>query len=145
MSLPVIVLDHLGRTQTNTILNGVAALIAADTWPIAIIVFIASVVVPVLKIVGLALLLVSVQCRWRTRLRERALFFRFIERIGRWSNIDVFAVAILTSLIQFGNLTSVRPGPAIIPFALVVLVTMVATRSFDPRLMWDAAVPSHVD
>ncbi len=143
--LPVILINHLGRTQSNTILSGVAALIATDTWPIAIIVFVASIVVPLLKVVGLALLLVSVQFQWGARLYERAGFFRFIERIGRWSNIDVFAVAILTSLIQFGNFTAVRPGPALVPFALVVVATMAATHTFDPRLMWDAAVPSHVD
>jgi paraquat-inducible protein A len=145
MVLPVLVIDHLGRTQSHTIWSGVVALVANDTWPIAIIVFVASIVVPVMKVVGLALLLATIHWRWRGGLHERGRFFRFIERIGRWSNIDVFAVAILTALIQFGNFTAVRPGPAIIPFALVVVVTMAATQTFDPRLMWDAAAASHVD
>jgi paraquat-inducible protein A len=145
MAWPVMVIDRLGRVQDHTILSGIAALIAARTWPIAIIVFVASIVVPVMKIVGLGLLLASIRLRWRAGLYERTLLFRMIERIGRWSNIDVFAVGILTALIQFGNFASVHPGPAIVPFALVVLATMLATHSFDPRLMWDAASVPHVD
>jgi paraquat-inducible protein A len=107
-------------------------------WPLAIIVFTASVVVPLVKLFGLSLMLVMTGLRSRRWLVGRTRLFRFIDRIGRWSNIDVFMISILVALVQFGALTSVRPEPGAIAFAAVVIVTMIASRSFDARVMWDA-------
>ena len=137
--LPVLSIERFGRATTHTILSGVAELARLGMWPLALIVFFASIVVPLMKLVSLGWFLVAIRRRSAARLRERTVLYRLIDFVGRWSNIDVFMVSILAGLLQFGALTTVDPGPGIPSFAAVVVLTMIATRAFDARLMWDAA------
>jgi paraquat-inducible protein A len=136
---PVLVVSQIGGARPSTILGGVRELIEAGMWPLALLVFFASIVVPVLKMIGLATLLVSVRLGSRQALRERASLYRIIDFVGRWSMIDVFVISILVALMQFGTLSSVGPGHGATAFAAVVILTMFAAEVFDPRLMWDAA------
>jgi paraquat-inducible protein A len=136
--LPVLTIERFGRDEPSTIVSGVHELITSGLWPLAIIVFTASVVVPLVKLFGLTLMLVMTRLRSRRWLVGRTRMYRFIDRIGRWSNIDVFMISILAALLQFGTLTRLRPQPGAIAFAAVVVVTMLASRSFDARVMWDA-------
>ncbi len=135
--LPVMRVTSLGKGQADTILTGVRELLAAGMWPVALLVFFASITVPVLKLIGLVTLLVSVHrgSDWRTR--ERTKIFRIIEGVGRWSMVDIFMISILVALVNLGALATIEPGPGAICFAAVVVITMFASMSFDPRLMWD--------
>ncbi|HTC11627.1 MAG TPA: paraquat-inducible protein A [Acetobacteraceae bacterium] len=136
---PVLNITQLGASAPSTILGGVRELIDGGMWPLALLVFVASVAVPVLKIICMVLLLVLTQRRSTRRLRDRTLLYRIVEGVGRWSMIDVFMVSILVALVQFGGLVAINPGAGAIAFAGVVILTMFAAGSFDPRLMWDAA------
>jgi len=136
---PVMTVISFGRGEPDTIMSGVKALFLAGMWPLALLVFFASITVPVLKIAGLVLLLVTTHARSRWRLRDRTLFFRVIESVGRWSMIDVFMISILVGLVQLGSLATIEAGVGVIAFGAVVIVTMFAAEAFDPRLMWDAA------
>jgi paraquat-inducible protein A len=137
--LPVLTITRFGRTDPYTILGGVRDLADAGLWPLALLVLFASILVPVLKLAGLTWFLIAIRSRSGRLLRERTILYRVIDFIGRWSNIDVFMISIVSALLQFGTLTTVDPGPGIASFAAVVVLTMVAARAFDPRLMWDAA------
>ena len=108
-------------------------------WPLAVLVFFASITVPLLKLLGLGLLLVSTHRGWDARLRDRTRLYRIVEWIGRWSMIDVFAISLLVALIRMGLLAAITPDRGAACFAAVVVLTMLAATSFDPRLMWDAA------
>jgi paraquat-inducible protein A len=136
--LPVMTVVYFGRGEPDTILSGVKELIAAGMWPVALLVFFASITVPVLKLLGLTFLLVTVQrgSTWRTR--DRALLYRIIEGIGRWSMVDVFMISILVALVNLGAVATIVPGAGAICFAAVVILTMFASMSFEPRLIWDA-------
>jgi paraquat-inducible protein A len=142
MLLPVLRIEHLGREEPSTIISGVQQLAAAGLWLLAAIVFSASVLVPLLKLVGLGTMLALTGCRSRRWLGGRMRLYRLIEFIGRWSSIDLFMISILAALVRFGTLTSVRPESGALAFAAVVILTMLASRSFDPRIMWDAAEPA---
>lgn len=135
--LPVMTIVTFGRGDPSTVMGGVILLIHHHMYPIAAIVFVASVLVPVLKLLGLALMLLSVQRRWRWRPLDRTRLFRIIELIGRWSMVDVFVVAILVALVSLGSLASIEPGIGMTAFAGTVILTMLASMSFDPRLIWD--------
>jgi paraquat-inducible protein A len=137
--LPVLSIERFGREEPNTILGGVRELIANGLWPLAVIVFTASILVPLMKLFGLSLMLVLTGWHSRRWLIGRTRIYRFIDFIGRWSSIDLFMISILVALVQFGALTRVRPEGGAVAFAAVVVVTMVASRCFDPRVMWDAA------
>jgi paraquat-inducible protein A len=137
--LPVLTITRFGRTEPYTILGGVRDLAAAGLWPLALLVLFASILVPVLKLAGLSWFLIAIRLRSARLLRARTALYRLIDFIGRWSNIDVFMISIVSALLQFGILTTVDPGPGIASFAAVVVLTMIAARAFDPRLMWDAA------
>jgi paraquat-inducible protein A len=136
---PVLTFTEFGSGQPSTILGGVRDLLEAGMWPLAALVFFASVVVPGLKVAGLTLLLLTTRAGSRRRLRDRTRLYRFIDQIGRWSMIDIFMGSILVALLQFGSIVSVVPGPGALAFAAVVILTMLAAQTFDPRLMWDAA------
>jgi paraquat-inducible protein A len=136
---PVLTITRFGRSEAYTILGGVRDLAQAGLWPLALLVLLASIVVPVLKLAGLTWCVVAIRLRSARWLRQRTKFYRFIDYIGRWSNIDVFVVALVTAMIQFGTVSTVEPGPGIASFAAVVVLTMIAADAFDPRLMWDAA------
>lgn len=137
--LPVMTIIRLHRETSATILGGVEELIAYKMWPLAAIVFIASVVVPVVKLLLLVYMLVATQRRSTVGLKRRAAMYRVVEAIGRWSMIDVFMIAILTALVRMGAVASVIPGAGAICFCGVVILTMLAAATFDPRLMWDVA------
>ncbi len=140
---PVMTFVSFGRGAPSTILGGVVELVQAGMWPLAGVVFLASITVPVLKLIGLSVLLVSVQRRSRWHPRQRTMLYRIVEAVGRWSMIDIFTLAILAALVQLGALATVQPGPGAIAFAAVVVLTMFAAMAFDPRLLWDAAGANH--
>lgn len=136
---PVMTVQHFGRGEPSTIFAGMIELAEIGWWPIAIIVFIASITIPIFKLMALVAMLLSVH-RGSTRwLVARTRIFRLVEVIGRWSMIDVFMVSILTVLVQLGFVGSVHPEGGIVAFGAVVILTMHAAFSFDSRLMWDAA------
>jgi paraquat-inducible protein A len=136
--LPVLTTVRLGRADENTILSGVLELIENHLWPLAIIVFVASIILPLLKLCGLTWMLLATYRRSGRLLVGRTRFYRMIDLVGRWSNIDVFTVSVLIAALRFGALTEVRAGDGLVAFAAVVVITMVATSVFDTRLMWDA-------
>jgi paraquat-inducible protein A len=136
---PIMTVISFGAGSPNTILSGVKHLIESGMWPLALLVFFASITVPVLKIVGLVLLLLTTQKGTRWHLRDRTRLYRVIESVGRWSMIDIFMLSILVALVRLGALATVVPGVGAISFAAVVVTTMFAAMAFDPRLMWDSA------
>ncbi|HVX29947.1 MAG TPA: paraquat-inducible protein A [Nitrolancea sp.] len=138
-ALPVMTIVSFGNTETDTILSGVKALFLGGMWPLALLVFFASITVPVLKIGGLIFLLISTQVGSRWRLQDRTTLYRIVEAVGRWSMIDVFMLSILAGLVHLGSLATIQTGYGAASFAAVVVTTMFAAAAFDPRLMWDAA------
>lgn len=136
---PFLTVIRFGAGQPSTILQGVRELIVIGEWPLALLVFFASVTVPVLKLVGLILLLTTTMAGLRTRRRDRTVLYRVLDAVGRWSMIDIFMESILVALVQFGAVVTIVPGPGAIAFAAVVILTMLAARTFDPRLIWDRA------
>lgn len=135
--LPVVSTNLLGQARTDTIWSSVVALRDDGLWGIALIVFVASMVVPLLKLAGLGVLLHAVHTRTTAHRRGLTRFYAFVKFIGRWSMLDVFLVAFLTGAVQFGSLASIRPEPGVIAFAAAVVLTIFATESFDSRLLWD--------
>lgn len=133
---PIMHTHVLGNSEPSTIFGGVVLLWEMGSYPIAVIIFIASIFVPVAKIVILAWLNYSVQNCKQYNNSERVFWYRITEFVGRWSMIDVFVVAVLVSLIQLGNIMSIVPGHAALAFCAVVIFTMLAAMSFDPRLIW---------
>jgi paraquat-inducible protein A len=136
---PVMTVVSFGKGEPDTILSGVKELIHADMWPLALLVFFASITVPVLKLLGLTFLMIAVKRKSRWRLKDRAFLFRIIESVGRWSMIDIFMISILIALVKLGSIATIEPGIGATSFAGVVIVTMIASMMFDPRVMWDAA------
>lgn len=136
--LPIMTVTSLGKGHPDTILSGVKTLIAAGMWPVALLVFFASITVPVLKMAGLVYLLVSTRRGSLKRRRDRTVMYRLIEAVGRWSMVDVFMISILVALVSLGGLATIEPGLGAAAFAAVVVLTMLASLAFDPRLIWDA-------
>ncbi|MBH3414737.1 MULTISPECIES: paraquat-inducible protein A [Pseudomonas] len=135
--LPIMTVKSLGQGSGDTIMSGVITLLKHGMVPIAAVVFIASILVPTFKLVGIALLLYSVQRRQPLSARQRILMYRFIEFIGRWSMLDIFVIAILVAVVNFGRIASVEANLGAVAFATVVILTMLAALTFDPRLIWD--------
>jgi paraquat-inducible protein A len=140
--LPVMVSGSLFGSESDTIMSGVAFLWSDGSWLLAGILFIASIAVPFAKLGAMTFLLVSVQRRSTLAPEQRTRLYRVLEFVGRWSMIDIYVAAILTALVQFGGLMSIQAGPGAIAFGSVVVLTMFAAESFDPRLIWDP-VESH--
>ena len=140
-ALPVLQTTALGEKEADTILGGVVFLYTSGSWPLALIVLVASVMIPLGKIVALAYLLITVQRGSVANGRDRTKLYRTVEFIGRWSMLDVFVDAFTVALVQLQPLMSVAPGSGVLFFAAVVVLTMLAAESFDPRLIWDAANP----
>ncbi len=140
--LPVMTVVHFGREEPTTILSGVARLYASGMWPIALVVLTASVVVPLLKFLGLGHLLL-LAARGRAGGRVHGRLYRLLDAIGRWSMVDVFVVALLAALVSLGNVATIEPGSGASAFAAVVVFTMLAAHAFDPRLLWSRPGPSH--
>ncbi|MEE4661413.1 MAG: paraquat-inducible protein A [Halieaceae bacterium] len=137
---PIMYTDQLGRTEASTILGGVTLLIKLGSAPIAAVIFIASVCVPLGKLIALYYLVWTVGRHSPLEPRQRTAMYRITELIGKWSMVDVFVVAILVALVNLGGLLVIRPGIAALSFAGVVIVTMVAAETFDSRLIWDEAI-----
>ena len=131
------VLISNGKKMEDTIFSGVASLIQEDMYGIAIIIFTASIIVPVAKIVSLFYLLICIHLKIKTRKKERMRLYRFVRWIGKWSMMDLCVIAIMVSLIERGNLLDFTPGPGAIAFGLVVIFTMISAESLDSRLIWD--------
>ncbi|SDX55615.1 paraquat-inducible protein A [Pseudomonas syringae] len=138
--LPVMYTNLLGNRSESTIMSGVIEFFESGSWDIAVLIFVASVVVPCIKFLVLGMLLITCQRRSTWAMRERARLYRFIELIGYWSMLDVLVVALVASLVQFRELSTIEPRLGILFFGLVVVMTMFAAMSFDPRLIWDAEV-----
>jgi paraquat-inducible protein A len=136
---PVLTVMQLGSGQPSTILGGVQELIHSRMYPLAALVFFASIAVPMLKMVGLTLMLVFVQTGHTKWLRDRTRLYYIIHWIGRWSMIDIFMEALLGALVQFGGFVTIEPGIGAVAFCACVILTIFAAETFDPRIMWDAA------
>jgi paraquat-inducible protein A len=135
--IPITLTTALGNTEGDTIMQGVIYFLGSGEWPIALVIFTASIMVPTLKIIAMTYLLVSAQRRSLNRRLDRAKIFRVVEFVGRWSMIDVFVVTIMVALVQMGSVANVEAGQGAIYFCAVVILTMLAAASFDPRLIWD--------
>jgi paraquat-inducible protein A len=135
--LPVTITTSLGAVQSDTIMSGVIYFIRSGSWEIALVIFIASIFVPLLKLLILSFLLLSVQRHWQWRPVDRTRLYRLTEAIGRWSMLDIYVVTILVALVHLGALANIEAGLGAPFFAAVVVVTMLAAESFDPRLIWD--------
>lgn len=134
---PITHTSALGSVQSDTILSGVIYFIHSGSWPVALIIFVASVFVPLLKLLILIILLISVQRGWQWRPIDRTRLYRLTEAIGRWSMLDIYVVTILVALVHLGALANMEAGPGALYFGGVVIVTMLAAEAFDPRLIWD--------
>lgn len=135
--LPVLNSGSLFGSSSDTIMSGVRFLWESGDWMIASIIFIASIVFPGAKLAALALLLGTAEARSAWRRRGRTRIYRMLEVIGRWSMTDIFVTAIVVALVQFKTIAIVTPGPGALAFGAVVVLTMFASMSFDPRLIWD--------
>jgi paraquat-inducible protein A len=134
---PMTLSMQLGQNVQHRIVDGVYELFQAGLWPLGVVIFCTSIVIPVAKIVGMGWFVLSVKRQSRKHLRLKAYLYRWIDELGRWSNVDVFTIAAFVPLIHFGSIASSRPANGATAFALVVFLTMLASRAFDPRLMWD--------
>lgn len=134
---PIMNTRLLGNDDPSTILGGIVILWQHGSYPIALVVFVASILVPIAKMLALIWLAYSTQAGHQHRIEERIWMYRMTELIGRWSMIDVFVVAVLVAMVQLGGLVSIQPGLAATAFAAVVIFTMLSAISFDPRLIWD--------
>lgn len=134
---PIMMITHFGVSEPHTIIGGIISLVKSGMTPIAILVLVASILVPLLKLVGLGLLLLNVHYRWQAHARKWTLVYRIIAFVGRWSMLDIFMISILVSLVDMGGVAQIIAGPAATAFAAVVVLTMFAAKNFDPRLIWD--------
>jgi paraquat-inducible protein A len=119
-------------------MSGVIYFIHTGMWAIALVIFVASILVPMLKLIMLTFLLITVQRKSAWRPKDRTRLYRITEAVGRWSMVDIYVVTILVALVDLGNLATIKVGPGAGFFAAVVVITMFAAMSFDPRLIWDA-------
>ena len=143
--LPVMETGSLFGMQQDTILSGVVYLWTSGSWPLALLVFFASILVPLVKLIILTILAGSVQWRWSGWRRQRTRLYRLVEFVGRWSMLDIYVVTLLAALVRLQSLATIRAGAGAVAFGAVVVVTLLASRAFDPRLMWDvdeAPVPT---
>jgi paraquat-inducible protein A len=141
--LPVTDTRTLFGQQADTIMSGVVFLWTSGSWPLAVVVFVASIMVPMLKIIALIVLLWSVQLRSTWQPVQRTRLYRLVELVGRWSMLDLYVITFLVALVQLQALATIKAGPGAAAFGAVVVLTMFATMSFDPRLIWDSLENDH--
>ncbi|NOU21287.1 MAG: paraquat-inducible membrane protein A [Methyloglobulus sp.] len=134
---PIMTVTELGLAEPHTIVGGIVVLVQSDMIPIALLVLVASILVPMMKLLGLTLLLLCVHYQWQGNARLFTRMYRIIAFVGRWSMLDIFMISILVALVDLGGVAQVIAGPAATAFAAVVVLTMFAAKSFDPRLLWD--------
>ena len=135
--LPITHVTSFGKVQSDTIMSGVIYFMASGSWPIALVIFTASIFVPLLKLFILTFLLISVRIKSQWRPEDRTRMYRLTEVIGRWSMVDIYVVTIMVALVNLGALATIKAGPAALYFCAVVVITIIAAMSFDPRLIWD--------
>jgi paraquat-inducible protein A len=140
---PILHMDLYGAHSENTVWQGCLTLFRQGEQLVAVIVFLASIVIPFLKLLGLFYLVLTTRFRSRRRRRARTRIYRLIDVIGPWAMLDVFLLSILVGLVKLGQLATVRPGPGLLPFTAVVVLTILASVSFDPALIWDDAKPEY--
>jgi len=131
---------QLGQLVRHRIIDGIVELYQAGLWPLGILIFCTSIAIPFLKLAGLGWFLVSIRRKSSRRLRAKTRLYRVVDEIGRWSNTDVFTIAVFLPVLQFGAIASSQAALGTTAFILVVIFTMLASRAFDPRLMWDAGL-----
>jgi paraquat-inducible protein A len=136
--LPVMTTTTLLSSESDTIMSGVLVLIQEGSWPLGVLVFVASIVVPLLKLLALTVLVVAAARGTARSPLQATRLFRLVEYIGRWSMLDVYAVTLLVGLVQIQSLATIVPGGGLVAFGAVVVLTMLSAQSFDPRLLWDA-------
>jgi len=136
--LPIMTVTGLQGLQKNTILSGVVTFWKMGAYPVAVVIFVASVLIPILKVLALIWLCLAADGRTTASPRALSRIYHVTELLGRWSMVDVFVVAILACLVRMGALMTITPGPAALSFCGMVILTMLAAMSFDPRLIWDA-------
>ena len=134
---PILRVSQHGAYSESTIWDGVTSLMHHGQWFVAVVVFAASIIIPLFKLASLFFLVLSVKLRRGRRLRSRTQLYRFIDAIGPWAMLDVFLVAVLVALVKLGDLVTIMPGPGLIAFTGVVVFTMLASASFDPHLIWE--------
>jgi len=139
--LPIMEVEYLGQPEANTIMDGIIYFFQEGSYGIGAVILTASILVPLFKILGMTLILLSIRFHWTHWIKHKSIMFRFIEFIGRWSMLDIFVIALLCALVQFGYLSTINVAPAAFYFTGVVLCTMFAAISFDPRLLWDIVTP----
>ena len=137
--LPIMTVTYLGDKEPNTIMQGIEYFIQSGTYVIAFLIFFASILVPIFKVVCIMLVLLSIQRKWIGWLRHKTLMFRMIRFIGRWSMLDIFVIALMVAMVEFGTLNSIHAASAATYFAGVVVFTMLAANTFDTRLLWEEA------
>ena len=135
--LPMMKTSSLFGSQSDTIMSGVVYFWTSGSWYLALIIFFASIMVPMLKMLALVVLLVSARRRSRWQQSQRTRLYRLVEFVGRWSMLDVYVVAVIVALVQLKALATIQPGPGAVAFGGVVVLTMFAAMAFDPRLIWD--------
>ncbi len=126
-----------GQRLEDTIFSGVASLVKNGMWGIALIIFVASIVVPVIKIIGLAYLFMAIKLKRHVHQRQRMMIYRGINWIGKWAVMDLFVISIMLTLVDRGQILDFTPGYGAVAFGMVVVLTMLAAESLDPRLLWD--------
>ena len=134
---PILQMELYGAHSENTVLDGCVSLFQHGQRLVAVIVFLASLLIPFLKLLGLFYLVITTRFASRRRRLERTWIYRLIDVIGPWAMLDVFLLAILVALVKLGELATVRPGPGLFAFAAVVVLTILATTSFDPAQIWE--------
>lgn len=142
MMLPIMETGSLFGEQRDTIMSGILFLFKSGSWVLATIVFIASIFVPLAKLISMTYLLITIRNNQRSKRRNRTQLYRLLEFVGRWSMLDVYVVTLLSVLVQLKGLANIYPMPGAMAFGAVVVLTMMATLSFDSRLIWDAAANS---
>jgi paraquat-inducible protein A len=135
--LPIMETGSLFGSQSDTIMSGVVYLWRSGSWDLALVVFIASILVPLMKLIAITLLLITVQRRSTWLPVQRTRLYRLVELVGRWSMLDIYVVTILAALVHIGSLATIKAGPAALAFGAVVVLTMFAAMQFDPRMIWD--------
>jgi paraquat-inducible protein A len=135
---PILRMEFYGAHSDSTIWDGVVSLAQSNQWVVAAIVFMASLVIPLLKLAGLFFLVISTIARKGRRLRWRTNLYRFIDAVGPWAMLDVFLLAVLVALVKLGQLATVVPGPGLFAFTGVVVFTMLASAAFEPKLIWQS-------
>jgi paraquat-inducible protein A len=134
---PIMKMYLYGGYSESTVWDGIVMLARNDQWFVAVIVFLASMVIPLVKLAGLFSLVVTARMGWGRRLRSRTQLYKFIDAIGPWAMLDVFLLAVLVALVKLSSWAKILPGPGLIAFTMVVVLTMFASAAFDPKLIWE--------